>query len=307
MLYKEKINEVINNGETVRIEYSIETIKGKKWFQSSISLVRNTGQTVVVSARDITERKEMEKSIISAKEEAEKASRAKSQFLSSMSHELRTPLNAILGFSQILEMDPEAPLNESQSQSVNEILKAGNHLLTLINEVLDLSKVESGKMSISIKPVEIKKVVDEAIALVIPMAQKHNVEIDISNVEYMNEYVLADNTRLKQVLINLLSNAVKYNKENGKVTLYCDKGDKFIRFNVVDTGKGISKDDIELVFKAFYRVDDRTSTVEGTGIGLAVAKEIVELMGGNINVESKEGVGSRFYIELPYNWESEAQ
>lgn len=298
-LYKAKIKNVINNGETAHIEYLSETYNGVKWFNASISLVENTGKTVVVSARDITERKEMEKSIIAAKEEAEKASKAKSQFLSAMSHELRTPLNAILGFTQILEMDPKAPLNESQSESVEEILKAGNHLLNLINEVLDLSKVESGKVSISIKPVEIKKVVDETIALIRPMAQKYNVEIHILFSNYMDQSVLADSTRLKHLLLNLLTNAIKYNRDNGKVIFYCDKVGEFIRFNVVDTGCGISEENIDLIFKPFYRVDDKNSTVEGTGIGLAIVKEITELMNGTINVESKEGVGSHFWIDLP--------
>lgn len=298
-LYRSKIKNVIKNGETAHVEYMIETDNGVKWFNAVISLVKNTGKTVVVSARDITERKEMEKSIIAAKEEAEKASKAKSQFLSAMSHELRTPLNAILGFAQILEMDSSAPLNESQSESVNEILKAGNHLLNLINEVLDLSKVESGKMPICIKPVQIKKVVDETIAIIRPMAQKYNIEINMLFSKYMDKYVLADNTRLKQVLLNLLSNAVKYNRDNGKVTFYCDKTGEFIRFNVVDTGYGISEENIELIFKPFYRVDERNSTVEGTGIGLAVAKEIIKLMGGNINVESKECIGSHFWIDVP--------
>lgn len=300
-LYKSKIKNVIKNGETAHVEYMIETDNGVKWFNAVISLVKNTGKTVVVSARDITERKEMEKSIIAAKEEAEKASKAKSQFLSAMSHELRTPLNAILGFAQILEMDPSAPLNESQGESVDEILKAGNHLLTLINEVLDLSKVESGKMPICIKPIEIKRVVDETIALIRPMAQKYNIEISMPFSNYMDEYVLADSTRLKQVLLNLLSNAVKYNRDNGKVTFYCDKVGEFIRFNVVDTGYGIVEENIELIFKPFYRVDERNNTVEGTGIGLAVAKEIIKLMGGNINVESKVGVGSHFWIDVPIN------
>jgi len=298
-LYKNKINSVIYNGETDYIEYLMETNNGVKWFNASISLVENTKKNVVVSARDITERKEMEGSIIAAKEAAEKASRAKSQFLSSMSHELRTPLNAILGFSQLLEMDPQAPLNESQSESVNEIIKAGNHLLNLINEVLDLSKVESGKMPINIKPVEVKSVVDETIALIKPMALKCNIELDISFSSNMDELVFADSTRLKQVLINLLSNAVKYNKENGKIIFYCEKAGDFIRFNVVDTGHGIEADKIDLIFNPFYRVDDRNSTVEGTGIGLAVAKEMVKLMGGKISVESKVDVGSHFWVDIP--------
>lgn len=300
-LYKDKINSVIHNGEPEQIEYLTETNNGLKWFNASISLVENTGKTVVVSARDITERKEMEESIIAAKEAAEKASKAKSQFLSSMSHELRTPLNAILGFSQLLQMDLQDPLNECQSESVNEIIKAGNHLLNLINEVLDLSKIESGKMPINIKQVEVKKVVDETIALIKPMALKCNIELDISFSSNMDELVFADSTRLKQVLINLLSNAVKYNKKNGKIIFYCEKVGDFIRFNVADTGQGIEADKIDLIFNPFYRVDERNSTVEGTGIGLAVAKEIVQLMSGNISVESKVGVGSHFWVDIPRN------
>ncbi|MFZ5974727.1 MAG: ATP-binding protein [Bacillota bacterium] len=297
--YLDKIKKVIETGEPETIEYRCETIKGIRWFQARMGLVDNGSDTVVVSARDITERKEMEQSLIIAKDEAEKASQAKSQFLSSMSHELRTPLNAVLGFAQILEMDSAAPLDESQKESVGEIKKAGNHLLELINEVLDLSKIESGEMKISIEPVRIDLIMEETLALVKPIAEKYGITVETHPCTDDN-YVLADNLRIKQVLINLLSNAVKYNKENGRVFYACEKAGGNIRFYVEDTGKGIPKEEIEAIFEPFHRLDATRSVEEGTGIGLTLVKQLMQLMGGRIGVESEEGRGSRFWIELPF-------
>jgi PAS domain S-box-containing protein len=306
-LAKDQIKKVIKTNEPDTLEYQLETVGGIRWFQARVALVDNETRTVVVTARDITERKEMEASMIAAKEEAEKASKAKSEFLSSMSHELRTPLNAILGFSQVLEMDPEAPLTESQDQCVKEILKAGSHLLELINEVLDLAKIESGKMTLSIEPVQVKPIMEETYSLIKPFADKNGIQVvyeDLSDEDY---FVLADRTRIKQVLINLLSNAVKYNKKKGKVNFYYEKLQSSIRFNVIDTGCGILEMDLEEVFKPFQRLHMTNSQVEGTGIGLTVAKQLMELMSGNIHVESKIGVGSHFWIELPYTETSYSQ
>lgn len=297
---KDKIHYVIKTSETATMDFNIQSNSGLKWFEASISPRLNITNKVVISVRDITEQKKLARSIIAAKEEAEKASMAKSEFLSSMSHELRTPLNAILGFSQILELDSESPLTHSQHQSVKEILKAGNHLLELINEVLDLAKIESGKLSISLESVPIKSVIDETLAIIKPFANIHNINIVTYPIDDLNEFVLADNTRLKQILINLLSNAIKYNKPNGQVIFYHDRiGDKF-KFHVIDTGIGLSHSDLDVIFKPFHRLNKINNTIEGTGIGLAVAKQLAELMNGRICVESEKDVGSHFEVELPY-------
>lgn len=297
--YKAKIKHVLETEAPDSIEYRLETNKGFRWFQGRISLVDKDTRTVVISARDITERKEIENSLIAAKEEAEKANKAKSQFLSSMSHELRTPLNAVLGFAQVLEMDPEAPLSEMQSQSVNEILKAGNHLLSLINEVLDLAKVESGKLTLSIEPIQIQPIIEETLALIKPLADQYKIKINTPSAECNKNLIAVDRTRIKQVLINLLTNAIKYNKENGEVTFYCEKIDDKIRIHVIDTGYGIDESELDAIFKPFHRISNINRTVEGTGIGLTVAKQFIELMQGRIGLNSQIGEGSHFWIDLP--------
>ena len=237
-----------------------------------------------------------------AKEEAERASQAKSAFLSSMSHELRTPMNAILGFGQILEYDDA--LDQDQQDNVHEILKAGNHLLDLINEVLDLAKVESGQLSLSLEPVELCPVVEECLSLIQPLAQKRSIRIQHSGLERIQ--VRADRTRLKQVLLNLLSNAVKYNREGGEVNLKIQpEGSDRLRVLVSDTGKGIPGDRLSELFEPFNRLDAEGGEVEGTGIGLTITRRIMELMGGSIEAESEVGVGSTFWLELPLEDESQ--
>lgn len=296
---RKKIFYVMKTKETASIDFNIESNLGLKWFQASISPRLNDSTRVVVSARDITVQKKMAKSLIAAKEEAEKASKAKSEFLSSMSHELRTPLNAILGFSQVLELDPESPLTESQHESVAEILKAGNHLLELINEVLDLSKIESGKLSISIESVSVKSVMEDALSIIKPFADSHDIKLITHPIDNDDEFVYVDNTRLKQIILNLLSNAIKYNKQNGEVTFYHERDNDNYRFHVIDSGIGLSKSDIDLIFKPFHRLNKNNNTIEGTGIGLTVAKQLVELMNGKIYVESEKGIGSHFWVEFP--------
>ena len=295
--YLEVARKVINTGETASVEYQADTQRGERWFLARIAQISGT-RTVAVSLRDITERKEMEKNITNARIVAEEASQAKSQFLSNMSHELRTPLNAVLGFAQVLEIDPEAPLNESQQECVHEIEKAGTHLLELINEVLDLAKIESGRLAISVEPVEVAQIVDETLALVKPVAEKYDIEL-VSNYKRCDRCVKTDKIRIKQILINLISNAIKYNKENGKVTFYCEPHDGSVRFHVVDTGIGIPENQLEEIFKPFNRLNDRKDIVEGTGIGLTVVKQLIDLMGGSVYVDSTPGEGSHFYVEIP--------
>lgn len=243
------------------------------------------------------EKKQSESALIEAMQSAEKASSAKSDFLSSMSHELRTPMNAIIGFSQLLEMDLEDP---QQKENAYEIRHAGEHLLSLIDEILDLSKIESGRITTSIEDVSLNSAIEECLPLVSPLAEKHQIRINnLLNKEYI---IRADYGRLKQVLLNLLSNAIKYNKERGKVDITCDsKKDKHLRINFVDSGIGISEEQISAIFSPFERAGAEQTDIEGTGIGLVITKKLMELMDGKIGVDSVSGVGSTFWIELSFS------
>jgi PAS domain S-box-containing protein len=249
----------------------------------------------LLTFEDLTERIKMEKRTIAAKEEAEKANLAKSDFLSKMSHELRTPLNGILGFSQLLEM--EATLTEEQQLFVKEIIKGGRHLLSLINETLDLSRIETGKLKISYQTLGLHQLVDECIHLLRQLFASKDIQI-INKLDKENEvFLYSDPIRVKQVIINLLENAVRYNQPGGKIMIDSELKDEFVIIHIMDTGIGISKDDQELIFEPFYRV--KNSKVEGTGIGLSLVKQLVILMGGKYGVESRMGEGSDFWVGLP--------
>lgn len=235
--------------------------------------------------------------LMAAVKEAEQANASKSEFLSRMSHELRTPMNAILGFGQLLEMDNEA-LSETQRENVIEILEAGNHLLTLINEILDLAKIESGNLKINIETVPLSEPLAKSLKLIKSQAAEKKLTI-INNISPNDYIVQADNTRLKQVLLNLLTNAVKYNTHQGSITLDSEVMDnQRLRICVTDTGKGLTKAEIAKLFTAFERLD-AVDNVEGTGIGLVISKHLIELMDGSIGIKSIVGQGSTFWIELP--------
>lgn len=237
--------------------------------------------------------KELEHAI----DEARRANQAKSAFLSSMSHELRTPLNAILGFAQILGSEAMPTTEEQKREFAGHIVKAGNHLLTLINEILDLAKVESGTVALSIEPVGVDDVVLECRAMIEPMAAARGIRTGFP--EPCGRLVRADRTRLKQVLLNLLSNAVKYNREGGAVSLSClPGGPGRIRLSVQDTGLGLSHEQLGHLFEPFNRLGQENGAQEGTGIGLVLTRRLVEMMGGEIAVRSSAGVGSVFSIEL---------
>jgi len=245
--------------------------------------------------RDLTERRQVEETLTRAKGTAEKANLAKSDFLSCMSHELRSPLNAILGFAQLMESDPVSP---SQKSSIAEILRAGWYLLELINEILDLAQVESGKMSLSREPVALGPIMLECQAMIEPQAGKAGLQMTFPGSE-VERFVLADRTRLKQVLINLLSNAVKYNQAGGTVAVACEaRGPERTRISVRDTGAGLAPEQLSQLFQPFNRLGQSRGAVQGTGIGLVTSKRLVELMGGVIGVESTVGAGSVFWFEL---------
>ncbi len=270
-----------------------------------LSLLGELAQFVAI----VVERSLSQQALVNAKEDAENANRAKSQFLSSMSHELRTPMNAIMGFSQLLNLEIEQPLNASQKENVSEILKASDHLLELINEVLDLAKIEAGRIDLSIEDVPLGEVIADSLQLIMPLAEKRGISVEvfhddseISLIDLINDsnIVRADHTRLKQVIINLLSNAVKYNCDNGKIIINCSTSNTHnVKVSITDTGKGLTKQQQDNLFIAFNRLGAENTDIEGTGIGLVITQNIVELMGGQIGVISEPGTGSTFWFELP--------
>lgn len=240
-------------------------------------------------------------SLLKANEEAQKANKAKIDFLSKMSHELRTPMNSILGFGQLLQM---SELTSVQEKGVQHILDSGKHLLNLINEVLDISRIESGRISISVEPIEVYEVINEIKDSLLFSANQKNISLNTQLNNTVPTYIRADRQRLKQVLINLTNNAIKYNNEGGEVTTSVDikqtseDGYTPIRISVTDTGWGIDEKDLERIFIPFERIGAEKSNVEGTGLGLAVVKQLVDLMGGKVGVKSAPGKGSTFWIEL---------
>jgi protein-histidine pros-kinase len=275
-----------SDGSEVPVEVSLSpvSIDGTTWV---ISAIRN------VSARLATESALREVAAV-----ADAANAAKSEFLSRMSHELRTPLNAVLGFAQLLELDPLLP---RQQQNVERILTAGRHLLSLINEVLDITRIESGRLTLSLEPIRVRDVVHEAFDLVRPQAAREQISLDSSALDEIapEQLVQADRQRLQQVLLNLLSNAIKYNRAEGSVTLRCSVSGECLRLGVEDTGRGIPADRLARVFVPFDRLGAEETGVEGTGLGLALSQGLVAAMNGTLTVQSSEGVGSTFWVTLP--------
>jgi PAS domain S-box-containing protein len=282
--------------------------RGHVVFDDQGRAVRMFGTTM-----DVTERKRAEQALkqlneelearvarrtaelVHAKEEAERASRAKSEFLSRMSHELRTPLNAILGFGQLLDL---SRLDAEQRDNVHEILRAGQHLLDLIHEVLDLARIEAGRLEISVEPVAVAAVMQECLTLIRPLAEARAIHLgDVRGTA--DAHVLADRVRLKQVLLNLLSNAVKYNREGGDIGVAWWPMEDVVYIEVSDTGAGLTDTQRTAVFVPFERLDADSHAIEGTGIGLALSKRLIDLMHGEIGVDSRRGVGSTFWLRLP--------
>lgn len=249
--------------------------------------------------RDITERKKAEEALHQAKEEAETANKAKSQFLSNMSHDLRTPLTAILGFSQLLNEDNKNPLTFDQQENVSRITGAGRHLLDLINEVLDLSRIEAGRVIISLQLIPPTEAIKECLTLSQAHAEHREVQLEFSPAEDLPALVV-DLVRFRQVMNNLISNAIKYNRPEGKVTIrVLTPEETTLRIEVEDTGKGIAPDLLDDVFEPFNRLGADKTQIEGTGIGLSICRRLVGMMGGTIGLESRQGQGSTFWVTFP--------
>ena len=265
-----------------------------EWFVTPLTDEQKNIVGIAAMALDISDKKQNELAILKSKEEAEKANQAKSDFLSSMSHELRTPLNAILGFTQLLMHDKS--LTDKQHSHLSEISNAGNLLLELVNQILDLARIEKGHLQLSMEQINIADVFQECRSMISPLAEKNNISLDITS--ETNGYVIADYTRLKQVMLNLLSNAIKYNVKNSSVSLKAlQKENGIVRISVIDSGTGISEDLLQDIFQPFNRLN-AAYNIEGTGIGLSISKQLIEMMNGSIGVTSKINTGSEFWIEL---------
>jgi PAS domain S-box-containing protein len=248
---------------------------------------------------DVSEDRQRADELRRARENAETASAAKSEFLASMSHELRTPLNAVLGFAQLLQRDRKQPLSERQRERVDYVVRGGEHLLRLIDDVLDLARIEAGGVTISAEPVGVRELLDEVLSTLEPVAARTGVSIAIAPISPGLPPVIADRTRLAQILMNFGSNAIKYNRAGGHVTFIVARGEGVVRISIVDDGLGIPEDKRARIFEPFHRAGQETGPIEGTGIGLAISKRLAELMKGSVGFHSEAGKGSTFWVEVP--------
>ncbi len=273
----------------------------------------NIGDTVSTAIESALERKRLIDQnaqliihLTQAKEEAEKANCAKSDFLAKMSHDLKTPLNGIMGFAQLLLTDEDEPPSEWYKESLEQISKAGNHLLELINQILDLAAIEAGKIKVVIEDINVIPIIKESLVLIKPTASKREIEI-VERIGHESLFVAGDSLRVKQVLLNLLSNGVKYNSKGGTLTVTLEKTADKARIHVRDTGPGIPEDKMEDLFDSFNRLGAEKTGVEGTGIGLNICKSFIDLMNGSLDIESKVGEGSCFSFSLPLSRKQESK
>jgi PAS domain S-box-containing protein len=275
-------------------------ILGARIFHTTRIPIRNAAgvpEYLLGIAEDITERRTAEQDVRLARLEADRANRAKSEFLSRMSHDLRTPLNAVLGFAQVLDLDELAP---EHRESVRQILAGGRHLLELINEILDIARIEAGQLSLSPEPLDVSDLIRHAVALMRPLASARQIKVTIDVSAAGARHVQADRQRVTQVLLNFLGNAVKYNRHGGQVSVVGHPVDgRRIRISVTDTGPGIPREKLGLLFQPFERLDAQRTDVEGTGLGLAVAKGLTEAMRGTVGVTSEVDRGTTFWVDLP--------
>ena len=291
-------------GKVIGIERDVQAIKKDgTLFPIHLGISKvNVGDdiTYIATIHDLTERAHFEKDLQSAKEIAEKANEAKSEFLGRVSHELRTPMNAILGFTQLLQRDRRSSLNNDQKEYVENVYSAGNHLLELINEVLDLSRIETGNIKLALEVIDIIPIVDNVISISKPLADEQGISIDYMKTPEKSCFTEIDPLRFKQIIFNIISNAIKYNKPNGSVTVSYEKQENGkMRLGVKDTGRGVPENEKFKIFDPFERLNIGPEDIKGTGIGLTISKQLIELMNGEIGFESTVGVGSFCYIDLP--------
>lgn len=290
----------VNNGEPFDVEYRIQGKDGEyRWIRGRGQMTFNEQREPLRMSgtnMDVTELKRAEGRVIKAKEQAESANRAKSEFLSSMSHELRTPLNAILGFAQLIELSEQG---ESPKDHASEIRKAGQHLLELVGDVLDLAQIESGKLKLSSEAINPVELLEECFKLLNTQAVQRDVTLVLLELPEKPCWVSADRRRLRQVFLNLLSNAIKYNRVGGEVRVVCQLHEPQFRVCIEDTGRGIPKERQKEMFQPFNRLGAERGNIEGSGVGLVVTKELVNSMGGSINFTSQPSVGSQFWVDLP--------
>jgi PAS domain S-box-containing protein len=301
------VAEIRENRRPVEFEMNVTDPNGdlRTFLVSGFPIHSNKGDVQLIGSFgvDLSDLRRTEQALRQSLAEAERASASKSEFLSRMSHELRTPLNAVIGFSQVLQNDPIDKLTEEQQDNVEEILQAGRHLLELINEILDLARIESGHMAISLEPFSILRLFEECRSLITPLADQRGISVE--HISCCPEgscicLLFCDPLRTRQVLLNLLSNAVKYNRDNGTVSMGCKSLDNgFCRISIRDTGTGIDEAFLPKLFEPFERAVPDGGGIEGSGIGLALAKRLVEAMGGQIGVETTMGQGSVFWFDLP--------
>ncbi|MFC1672707.1 ATP-binding protein [Pseudomonadota bacterium] len=266
--------------------------------QANEDLERKIAERTEHLEQEVEEHIKTEDALLQAKNAAEEADQAKSKFLSSMSHELRTPLNSILGFAQVLEMNPKQPLSIEQKKCLDHIMGSGRHLLELVEEVLDLERIKSGNLNLSLENMGLNAICQDCLLLIEPQTTERALNVEV-NVDAAIT-VTADDTRLKQVLFNLLTNAAKYNRHGGRLSLSArDVSQTMVRISVADSGEGIAQNLQSKLFEPFNRLGKEASDIAGTGIGLTVTKELVEAMGGYIGFESEPGKGSVFWFELP--------
>lgn len=294
------LNQALQGGQPYNCEHRVVYPDGHEQYIHGRGEVifDKAGKAIQMSGtvQDITDRKQIEKSLIAARNDANKANQAKSMFLSKMSHQLHTPIHDILAFSQLIEL--ENTLSQVQKQHIEEIIKSSNHLLKLIDDILDLSRLESGNIDVTFEAIDVLVVVEECLLLVAPLAKKYHVQLSQNILKEV--LVHANHNSLKQVLLHLLSNAIKYNCDGGSVNVKIQpQSENCLRIIVQDTGQGISSEQLPELFQPFNHFGFENNPAQGTGIGLSLAQRITETMGGKLDVESKVGAGSNFWIELP--------
>ncbi|TCT10148.1 PAS domain-containing sensor histidine kinase [Paralcaligenes ureilyticus] len=292
--------QLLATGQAQTCELRMAKSDGSRcWLQVTLSAAQGVGgePTMRMVLTDIGARKELELKLNSALALREKANHAKSSFLSGISHELRTPLNAILGFAQLME-SADPPPTSSEKRNIDQILRAGWHLLKLIEEILDLGQIDAGKLSLSLEPVSLAEAMDECRTMIEPQAQQRRIHMLFPQADTAY-VVIADRTRMKQVFINILSNAIKYNKVAGTLVVsFAVTAHRRIRVCIEDTGDGLSSEQVAKLFQPFNRLGQGASATQGTGLGLVMTKRLIEMMGGRIGVQSTPGKGSVFWVEL---------